>query len=213
MPDTKIVPAGRPAPPYVTAWSSEPYLTDRLIERGNRLAYAHESPDDRDEHGVLWYRAPFRQGHGRPDFVRVHPQRQRKAMSRLLCQVCAGPADRTPDGLLWLLIPDHDEDWVDWPETMPAPEPPVCRPCARRALKQCPALRQSVTIVRVRDCPIVGVRGTLHQPAWPAPEPIQEVLMRFGNPLIRWVRAAGLLRELHGCTVLTAADLTVTTGE
>jgi hypothetical protein len=197
-------------PPRVTAWSTEPYLDDKLVIRGNRLGYACESPDDRDEGGILWYRAPSRHGHGRPEFQRVHPQRQRKAMTDLLCQVCFGPADKTDDGVLWLLIPDFDDSWTDWPEGTATPEPPVCRPCARRAVRQCPALRQSMAVVRVRDYPVAGVRGALYRPAWPEPEPIKEVYMGFDHASIFWVRASALLREVRGCTVLSAHDLTDT---
>jgi hypothetical protein len=189
-------------PPYVTAWSAEPYLPARVVQRGGRIAYADENADDRDEHGVLWYQSPSRPGQGRPDFGRVHPQRQRDAMSRLLCQVCAGPADQTSDGVLWLLILDYHDGWTNWPEDMAVSEPPVCRPCADRAVRQCPALRKSAVIVRVRDYPIVGVRGLLHQPAWPAPAPLAHVVLAFDHPAIGWVRAANLLRELRNCTIL-----------
>jgi hypothetical protein len=202
--------AQRLEPPRVTAWSAEPYLDDQVVVRGNRIGYLHESPDDRDSGGILWYRAPSRHGHGRPEFKRVHPQRQRKAMEDLLCQVCFGPADRNEDGVLWLLAPaDSDgDDWPDWPEGMPAPEPPICRPCARRAVRQCPSLRQAVVITRVREYPIIGVRGALYAPTWPRPLAIREVLIRFDHASIYWVRAGALLRELRGCAILSADDLT-----
>jgi hypothetical protein len=208
MPHTHDSPAARRlVPPYVTAWSAEPYLPARVVQRGGRIAYANENADDRDERGVLWYQSPSRQGQGRPDFGRVHPQRQWEAMSQLLCQVCAGPADQTEDGVLWLLVPDYDDDWTNWPEGMAVAEPPVCRPCARRAVRQCPALRNSVAVVRVRDYPIIGVRGALHKPAWPSPTPVAHVIMAFDHPAIGWVRASSLLRELHGCTILPAEEL------
>nr|CEL15905.1 conserved hypothetical protein [Kibdelosporangium sp. MJ126-NF4]CTQ93830.1 conserved hypothetical protein [Kibdelosporangium sp. MJ126-NF4] len=61
-------------------------------------------------------------------------------MRRLLCQVCGGPADRTADGVLWLLK-DHRGDWVDWPDSMAVSEPPVCVPCVRMSARRYPALR------------------------------------------------------------------------
>ena len=97
--------------PYVTAWSGEKDPPYAVVERpGGGIAYLDESFTDRDRNGVLWFRTPFQQGQGRPEFGRVHPLRQRRTMLRLLCQVCAGPADRTDDGVLWLLQ-DHQEDW------------------------------------------------------------------------------------------------------
>lgn len=45
-------------------------------------------------------------------------------MQRLLCNVCAQPADRSDDGVLWLLR-DFRDDWPNWPQGMGAVEPPV----------------------------------------------------------------------------------------
>jgi hypothetical protein len=81
------------------------------------IAYQDETLADRDRNGVLWHRTPFIPGQGRPDFGRVHPLRQRRTMQRLLCQVCAGPANTTEDGVLWLLK-DHRGDWPAWPDGM-----------------------------------------------------------------------------------------------
>lgn len=90
--------------PYITSWSAEQDLPYRLVERpGLGIGYTDESFGDRDAHGVLWQRAAVRHGVGRPEFGKVHPLRQRRAMRQLLCQVCAGPADRNYDGVLWLL--------------------------------------------------------------------------------------------------------------
>jgi hypothetical protein len=90
--------------PYVTEWSEEQKPPFVVVERpGMGIAYADESLVDRDSNGVLWFRMASRPGIGRPVFGKVHPLRQRRAMRRLLCQVCAGPADRTDDGVLWLM--------------------------------------------------------------------------------------------------------------
>lgn len=194
-------------PPYITSWSTERDLHDRVVERYGRIAYEREKPGDRDEHGILWYQTASRQGQGRPEFKRVHPQRQREVMTSLLCQVCAGPADQTDDGVLWLLIPEYDRNWTDWPEKCAAEEPPVCRPCARRAVRQCPALREDHIVLRAREYPIVGVRGALYAPGRAAPEPLQHVFARFSFPGINWVRASSLVRELRACTVLPPEEL------
>lgn len=118
-----------PIAPYVSTWSAEQDLPYRLVERaGHGIGYADELLGDRDAHGVLWQRAAVRHEVGRPEFGKVHPLRQRRAMRQLLCQVCAEPADRTDDGVLWLLR-DYRCDWPRWPEGMACVEPPICVPC------------------------------------------------------------------------------------
>src|SRR5690349_16017407 len=91
--------------PYTTRWSAERKLQTPVIARpgGTGIAFADEILSDRDRHGALWQRMPSRPGHGRPEFGKVHSGRQRRAMRNLLCQVCAGPADRDDRGTLWLL--------------------------------------------------------------------------------------------------------------
>jgi hypothetical protein len=49
---------------------------------------------------VLWQRTALGWQGGRPEFGRVHPLRQRRAMLRLLFQVCGGPADQMDNGVL-----------------------------------------------------------------------------------------------------------------
>jgi hypothetical protein len=95
--------------PHITAWSAEQSDPDQLIQRpDDGTAYADETAEDRDEHGVSWQRAPS----GTPEFKAVHGTRQRQVMRELLCQVCASPADQDDDGTLWGLK-DHRSDWRD----------------------------------------------------------------------------------------------------
>jgi hypothetical protein len=198
--------AGRPVvAPYITAWSEEFDPPFRLVERrGGGIAYVDETMTDRDSNGVLWFRTPFRHGHGRPEFGQVHPLRQRRTMLRLLCQVCAGPADRTDDGVLWLLQ-DHREDWPSWPEGMGVTEPPICLPCIRTSVRMCPALRRGAAAVRVRSFPVAAVYGILY--AGSRPVAVGAATVRLDDPAIRWVRAVSLIRELRGCTLIPLADL------
>lgn len=81
-------------------------------------------------------------------------------------QVCAGPADRTDDGMLWLLT-DHRTDWPGWPDRMGVNEPPVCLPCARLSVRLCPALRKGAALVRAGRYELAGectVRSTPEDP-------------------------------------------------
>ena len=196
-----------PHTPYITSWSEEQDPPYRLLERrGQGIAYLDETLHDRDNKGVLWYRTSFRPGQGQPVFGKVHPIRQRRAMRRLLCQVCAGPADHNSDGILWLLK-DHREDWPGWPENMAVTEPPVCVPCVRVASRLCPALRKGAVTIRIRHAPISGVRGTLYRRTGLVPVAMNEATIPYDDPAVRWVRAASLVRELHDSTIVPLEDI------
>lgn len=200
--------ASRIVAPYVTTWSAERNLRCRLVVRpgGWGVGYASELPGHRDEHGVLWARVAELRETGRPEFGRVHPARQRQAMSDLLCQVCAGPADRTSDGVLWLMR-DHREDWPRWPEGMASVEPPVCAQCVAISLRRCPALQRGAVAFRVREFVVAGVWGTLYRPGAFAPVPVKGVHLSYGDPEIRWMVAVALIRELRGCTFVPVEEL------
>lgn len=193
--------------PYITQWSEERELSGPLIERpGGGIAYLDETLVDRDDRGVLWFRTMSRPGHGHPLFREVHPLRQRRAMRRLLCGVCGKPSDQTDKGVLWLLG-DLRHDWSGWPEKMAAVEPPICLPCAGLASRLCPSLRKGAVAVRVRNAPIVGVRGALYRGGGPVPEYSGDVTVAYEDPRVRWVRAINLVRELHDCTLLAVDSL------
>lgn len=198
---------GRVVAPYITAWSTEQNIPAVLVERpsGGGIAYPDETLVDRDRHGVLWYRTPSRHGQGRPVFGKVHPVRQRRAMQRLLCQVCAGPADQTEDGVLWLLK-DHRKDWPSWPNGMGVTEPPVCVPCAGMAVRLCPALRKGAAAVRAGSFMVAGVHGTLYR-GGPKPTAVGEATMPFEDPAIQWMRAMSLVRELRDCVIIPLITL------
>jgi len=194
--------------PYVTTWSAEQDLPHKLVERpGHGIGYADELPTDRDAHGVLWQRAAMRHEVGRPEFGKVHPLRQRRAMRRLLCQVCAGPADQSDDGVLWLLR-DYRDDWPDWPEDMASVEPPICVPCVSVSLRLCPALRRGAVAVRVREVPIAGVRGVRYRKGLIAPVAAEAVTLPYDDPAVRWMVASALVRELRGGTLVPLSEIT-----
>ncbi|MFE3096292.1 hypothetical protein ACFXG1_21015 [Streptomyces sp. NPDC059248] len=130
-----------------------------VVTRGAGIGYADETPYDRDADGVLWTRVPSSPGRGRPEFGQVHLMRQRRAMRRMLCQVCGEAADRDENGTLWLLGSDEDE-------YLTTSHPPVCAPCAVLSLRVCPHLRRRHTLIRVRSCVPLGVHGVLHAPSW-----------------------------------------------
>ncbi|WP_329364794.1 hypothetical protein OG896_11710 [Streptomyces sp. NBC_00669] len=197
--------SGVPAVPYITTWSAEDRTAGAVTLRPDRcgIAYLDETPHDRDREGALWLRTGLARGRGRPRFGAVHPARQRRAMRLMLCQVCAGPADRDERGVLWLLGDDHD-DWPGWPEEMGATHPPVCRPCALASLRLCPYLRRTHTAVRVARPRLGGVHGMLYgPPSGPGevrPQPLGPALVPYGDSLIPWVLASQLAMQLRDCT-------------
>jgi hypothetical protein len=194
--------------PYVTKWSGEREPAVTVVElRCGGIGYARENVLDRDEFGVLWSRCSSSPGRGRPEFGVVHTMRQRRAMIRLLCQVCGKPADRDPDGGVLWLWKDHRTDWRNWPEGIWVTEPPVCVPCVGQAVRLCPALRHGAVAMRVREFPIVGVYGTYYRrgPRGPVSEKVANV--DYTNPFIGWVQADHLVRQLWDCTLVEVDEL------
>lgn len=197
------------AAPYVTAWSAEQDLPCALVERPDGgIGYAKELLSDRDRNGVLWQQTAVRPRAGRPEFARVHPLRQRRAMEQLLCQVCGGPADQS-EGVLWLLR-DYRDDWPRWPDGMASVEPPICLPCVEVAGRMCPALQRGAVAVRVTDCPIAGVRGVLYRQGVLTPVATNAGIFSYDDPAIRRVLASALVRELRGCVIVPLAELSGT---
>ncbi len=187
--------------PYVIRWSAETAEPFRIIAVPGGIGYADEMLGDRDSRGILWARAPSCLGEGRPAFGEVHGPRQRRAMRRLLCQVCAGPADRSTDGVLWILQ-DRRADWSGWPDRMGITEPPICLPCAELSARVCPALRRGGVLIRARAYPLAGVFGMRYQPGIPAPVNVGTGLVAFDSPRIRWTLAAQLIRQLDDCAIM-----------
>lgn len=171
------------------------------------MGYADELVVDRDDRGVLWQRTVMCQGNGRPEFGKVHPLRQRRAMRRLLCQVCAGPADRNDEGVLWLLR-DHRDDWPRWPEGMACVDPPVCGRCVPVSLRLCPALRLGAVAVRAREFSVAGVRGALYRKGTSGLVAAEAAIRAYDDPDVRWMVATAVVRELRSCTFVSLDGLT-----
>ncbi|WP_205625597.1 hypothetical protein [Actinomadura atramentaria] len=197
----QIPTAGRGPVPYIAAWSSETTPPYRLVVRGNRIAYADENPLDRDRDGVLWVRTGNSPGRGRPEFGRVHHLRQRRAMRRLLCQVCAMPCGTDDGGPLWLL---NDTEYTEnpWPAPIVTAHPPICVPCARRAVRSCPHLRPGHVALRAERFALAGVHGILHTPDGRGRLAVEAASVGYGDRRLPWVRAAQLLVRLDEYTLV-----------
>ncbi|HWC84337.1 MAG TPA: hypothetical protein VG756_30645 [Pseudonocardiaceae bacterium] len=185
--------------PYIALWSAEKLPAPLVLQSSAGIRYADENLLDRDKDGVLWNRVQCRPGTGDPIYNQVHPLRQRKAMRNLWCQVCAGPADHHDDGTLWLLR-DRRSDWPNWPEGIANTHPPVCARCARVSVRICPWLKPGFVAVRAHST-VTGVIGAIYRAGRVFPRPTDDDdTVRYGDPLLRWVRATQLVRELRDCT-------------
>jgi hypothetical protein len=198
--------------PYVALWSGE-RPSGQIVCRFDKsvpvgIAFADEAPEDRDSRGLLWNRTNQAAGSGRPDFAKIHPLRQRKAMRKLLCQVCAGPADTTEAGTLWLLT-DYRDDWPGWPNGMGNTYPPLCLPCARLSVRQCPVLRKGHVVVRAH-ADIGAVEGQLYVPgAGRLPVRIGEATLLLDDPRLPWLLVSDLVRRLRDCELIDLDDQAV----
>ncbi|MFE9810727.1 hypothetical protein [Streptomyces sp. NPDC005548] len=191
--------------PYIAAWSGEqPHRRQVVYGPRGGLAFADETIEDRDQHGVLWNGRAMRRGAGRPAYGDVHPARQRVAMEHLLCQVCGHAAHRDARGVLWL-IEDARGEWDGWPEGLLTTHPPVCLPCAGMAVRMCPHLAGGGTLaVRVRSSDACAVYGRVWSSS-PFGQPLRTAardVVAYGTAAARWVVAGQLVRSLHDCTVV-----------
>ncbi|MGW7424152.1 hypothetical protein ACWGJB_29675 [Streptomyces sp. NPDC054813] len=132
---------------------------EEVIARAGHVAYPDETTADRDSYGVLWIRQIRAPEQGMPLYGKIHSARQRHAVLNLLCQICGQEPDENPDGVLWLLPALPGQPAEDDGNGIITTYPPVCRPCARLALRQCPPLRRGHALLRVRDVQVHGVTG------------------------------------------------------
>ncbi|MFI6112810.1 hypothetical protein [Kitasatospora sp. NPDC051164] len=209
MSRTPFVQGGLPVP-YVTAWSTEthPAATVVLHRTGQGIGYADETPYDRDSDGVLWIRQAIAQGAGKALFPTVHALRQRRAISRMLCQVCgADTLQQDPERQLFVLK-DVGRP-VDEGELTTAA--PVCPPCALIAVTHCPHLREHVAAWVERPASW-GVAGVLYDPRTLLPVPGEDIVqVGYDDPALRWVLATRHVLSLHGCIAVDVNDLAALT--
>jgi hypothetical protein len=188
--------------PYVTKWSAEQDLDAPLIETGRGIGYADEIAADRDLNGVLWSRVSSSPGVGEPLYRMMHSLRQRRAMRKLLCQVCGAPSSETDRGTLWLVRKQPDAP-PGWPEGLHNGQPPLCVRCARISVRACPWLREGYVAVRAYSA-ISGAYGGLYRAgrSQPGPQPREARTLTFHDRDTRWLQASQLVRQLVDCTLV-----------
>jgi hypothetical protein len=145
----------------VAAWSGEDRRLGQLTWDSARTALTYrdgERPSDRDAGGALWVRMRNEPGSGKPRFAVPHPIRQRRMMTKRLCQVCARPATTSASGTLWAL-PGMPDGPLEGGRTA---EPPTCVACLPLVLRHCRAFGVGMTLAWVREAPSVGVHGAVY---------------------------------------------------
>ena len=193
--------------PYISSWSREKMIRPPVVRVAGRggegIGYLGESPYDRDRRGVLWVRHTLARGKGRPLFHTVHALRQRRAVLHMLCQVCGTSV--LDDGPHLFVLRDVGRPVAEGERTT---APPVCVPCARISVRQCPRLRVGHVAVRVGRAGVWGVAGIVHHPRTLEPlagGSLEEVAHE--DPAIRWVLACRQVLVLRDCTPVDLGDL------
>jgi hypothetical protein len=157
--------------PWISPWSGEARADHQIVRRrgGPGIGYVDEGLGDRAD-DVLWVRMPSAPGLGTPRFAGVHALRQRRAMDRMLCQVCGGATigERADGRTLWLV---HSTTGRPIAEGERTAAPPVHEACAREAVRDCPHLLRGWTAALVGGAPSWGVAGILYDRATLLPLP------------------------------------------
>jgi len=188
---------GHPVP-YITAWSGEHLPLPRVVATRDGINFDDLAYARRDPAGMLWQPWALREGDGVPEFRTIHGPRQRRAMRRLLCQVCGGPSDLNEQGRLWLL----NRQVVDSPEGEVTTHPPVCLGCAPLAARLCPHLKGNAMAVRVGRVTVDSVLGQLYTRGVPYAVPTEKTVVFLDSPQARWMVGSQLAATLGGCTIV-----------
>jgi hypothetical protein len=122
------------------------------------------------------------------------------------------PASTTKKGTLFLVQREPaGHMWAGWPDSCLTMHPPLCLPCARIAVQQCPHLVGRHVAFRARKIRPYGVFGS---PYGPGPYGTVRILndggkgvtVAYTDPHVRWILACQMVCELRRCTLVNLAD-------
>lgn len=205
--------------PYIAPWSGEAPRSGPLKRHhgidGVRLGFEDELAIG-DRHGtVLWTRAPLGRGKGTPYLAKVHPLRQRRCITRHLCQICGGSVvgSRRDERFLFVMRAENGAEIAEGEVTA---MPPVHEECAGEAITDCPELRKGWAAALVEYIPAWGVAGILYDPRTlrPLPPPRDRDLAYVSyeeESRLRWIVAAREVITLEGVTPVSLSDLALAT--
>jgi len=203
--------------PYITCWEQEVQAAingaggkgsqirfQQLMVPGAPVtaSYVDETPADRDAFGALWQRYPLAMGKGAPHFAKVHPARQRRCMTKMLCQVCGNPANFNEQGWQWLVThEDAARLAAGGDPRVRTANPPVCNRCCDLARELCPHLLKGNALVRTPGFVPWGVYGIVADPAGASPGHT----VPYGDPRIHRTLAGQMLVTLQKVQVVDLA--------
>ncbi|MFI8294086.1 hypothetical protein ACIGBL_33650 [Streptomyces sp. NPDC085614] len=189
--------------PYIVPWTGEQDITPTVVPRGFGIGFLDDdlNVQYRDTYGALWTQRALGRGRGEPLFQNVHPLRQRRAMLHMLCQVCGQPAEDDNRGTLFLIGARAAA------QIERTAHPPLCPPCAQRAVSLCPHLIRNHLALRSRRPTPWGIFGHRYAPGKPFPvSREQPEAMSYNNPDIRWMLAGQIVVELRHCIGVDLAE-------
>ncbi|WP_240489834.1 hypothetical protein [Actinomadura atramentaria] len=149
---------------------------------------------------MLLARIGISPGVGRPKFKNVHHLRQRRAMRKLLCQVCRTPCG--PDAVWMLSAQEYQNAEGPWPAPVLTAHPPLCPGCAAHSARLCPHLRDGHVLLRALRFKLAAVSGMLYEPGPGGLKAAEPATVEYGNPWTRWMRATQVHMRLEEYTVL-----------
>lgn len=151
--------------PFIALTEGEGHLDFSGVEPDDDgwITYATPGPYDRyPDMDILLARTDHTVPSGRPDGNVLSPYRQAHCMLNRLCQGCGEPAERSDDGVLFVL-PATRGDGSPAARSGPTDMPPSC---ARCALHRCPVLTNlGRMLLWVAQAEVIGVYAEVFLPA------------------------------------------------
>ncbi|MGW6391259.1 hypothetical protein ACWFR1_12325 [Streptomyces sp. NPDC055103] len=154
--------------PRVARWSAEQDITPLVLLQGGRLVYADPLLTRAcTQQGALWRVWSLARGKGEPLLANLHPARQRRMMTRFLCQVCelSTVEEAAAEGGQLVLVGAGEAAGRDPVEEGELTlHPPVHLACAWESVRHCPHLLGGYAAARVSAARPWGLYGILHAP-------------------------------------------------
>ncbi|TLQ39446.1 hypothetical protein [Streptomyces marianii] len=189
--------------PRVARWSAEHDITPAVYLRNSRLAYADPVLTRACTHqGALWRAWTIAPGKGEPRFSHLHPARQRRMMTRRICQVCglSTVEEAATEGGHLFLTGAGEETGFRGPieEGERTLHPPVHLACGWESVRHCRHLLDGYEAARVARPVPWGLYGILHAWSGGAVVPVDaRAQIGHGDPRLALLLAGQAVTELN----------------